>query len=126
MDKESKFNWKIRMATLSIFLLGFVAGALALNAYHVWFNSSSNTRQQRFERVLDQVQLSDAQKSDVQKIMSETKEEFKNLPPSPQVQEIRNRADEKLKKVFTPAQWEKFQQIKEEQKKNDKAKENQN
>ena len=111
MDKENRFNWKIRIATLTIFLLGFVAGVLALNAYYVWFNTAPATRQQRFERVLDQVQLSDQQKAEVQKIMGETKEEFKNLPPNPQVDEIRNRADEKLKKVFTPEQWDKFQQI---------------
>jgi Spy/CpxP family protein refolding chaperone len=117
MDKENKFNWKVRIATLSIFLLGFVAGALALNAYHVWFNpAASNTRQQRFERVLDQVQLSDQQKAEVQKIMSDAREEFKNLPPNPQVDDIRNRADEKLKKVFTPEQWDKFQQIRNDEK----------
>ncbi len=117
MDKENRFNWKVRIATLSIFLLGFVAGALALNAYHVWFNTaSSNTRQQRFEKMLDPVQLSDQQKAEVQKIMSETREEFKNLPPNPQVQEIRDRADEKLKKVFSSEQWEKFQQIRNDEK----------
>ena len=116
MDKENSFNWKIRIATLSIFLLGFVAGALALNAYHVWFSAaSSNTRQHRFEKMLEPVQLSDQQKTDVQKIMGETREEFKNLPPNPQMQEIRNRADEKLKKVFTTEQWDRFQQIRNEE-----------
>lgn len=124
MDKENKFNWKIRMATLSIFLLGFVAGALALNAYHVWFNASSNNKQQRLERVLDQVKLSDVQKSEVQKIMNEAREEYKNRQPNREVIEIRNRTDEKLKKVFSAEQWNKFQQLKEEQKKLDKTKEN--
>ncbi len=112
MERESKFNWKIRIATLSIFLLGFVAGVLALNAYNVWSNAAlSNTRQPRYERMLDQVKLSDEQKAGVQKVMSETRDEFKNLPPNPQVGEIRNRADEKLKKIFTSRQWEEFQAL---------------
>lgn len=122
MDKENRFNWKVRAATLTLFLLGFVAGALALNAYHVWFSTASTTRQQRFEKVLDQVKLSDLQKTEVQKIMGETREEFKNLTPSPQVDEIRNRADEKLKKVFSAEQWDKFQNLRNESRQADKEK----
>ncbi len=123
MDKENTFTWKIRLATLSIFLLGFVAGALALNAYHVWFSpAASPTKQQRFEKIFDQVQLSDLQKSDVQKIMSETREEYKNLPTSPEVEAIRNRADEKIKKIFTPEQWQNFQKLREDFRETEKNK----
>lgn len=115
MDRENKFNWKVRMATLGIFLLGAVAGALALNAYQIWFGGASNTtRQQRFEKVIDQVQLSDSQKAEFQKIMSETREEFKNMPTNPEVDKIKLRADEKVKKVLTPEQWEKFQRLRDE------------
>lgn len=115
MDKENGFNWKVRIATLSIFLLGFVAGALALNAYHIWFGAASTTtKQQRFERVLDQVQLSDSQKAEFQKIMNETREEYKNRPPNPEVEAIRTRTDEKIKKVFTAEQWENFQRLRKE------------
>ena len=46
--------------------------------------------------------------------MGETREEFKNLPPSPEVEQIRNRADEKIKKIFTPEQWENFQKLRDE------------
>jgi hypothetical protein len=115
MNRESKFNWQVRVAALSIFLLGLVAGALALNAYHVWFGASSGatTKQQRFDRIFDQVQLSDPQKIEVQKVMNETREEFQNLKKEqdPQVQAIRARADEKFKGIFTPEQWEKFQNL---------------
>ena len=115
MDKENTFNWKVRMATLGIFLLGTIAGALALNAYQIWFGNGSNTtRQQRFERVLDQVQLSDTQRAEFQKIMSETREEYKNRPPNPEFEAIRQRADEKIKKVLTPEQWENFQRLRTE------------
>lgn len=115
MDRENSFNWKVRMATLGIFLLGCIAGALALNAYQIWFGGASNTtKQQRFEKVLDQVELSDTQRAEFQKIMSETREEFKNLPPNPEVEKVKLRADEKVKKVLTPEQWEKFQRLRDD------------
>ena len=123
MDKENSFNWKVRFATLSIFLLGFIAGALALNAYHVWFSpATTTTKQQRFEKIFDQLNLNDGQKADVQKIMGETREEFKNLPPNPEVETIRNRADEKIKKVFTPEQWQNFQKLRDDFREVEKSK----
>ena len=115
MEREDKINWKIRAATLSVFLLGFIAGALALNAYHVWFSpASSMSKHERFEKVFDQLNLSEPQKADVQKILSDTREEFKNMPPNPEVEIIRNRADEKFKKIFTPEQWQNFYKLRED------------
>lgn len=112
MDRENTFNWKVRIATLGIFMLGCIAGALALNAYQIWFGgASTTTRHQRFEKVLDQVELSDLQRTEFQKIMNETREEYKNRPPNPEVEAIRQRADDKIKKVLTPEQWEKFQRL---------------
>jgi Spy/CpxP family protein refolding chaperone len=124
MDRENTFNWKVRIATLGIFLLGAIAGALALNAYQIWFGGASNTtRHQRFEKVLDQVELSDTQRADFQKIMNETREEYKNLPASPAVEGIKQRADEKVKKVLTTEQWEKFQRLRNEFREAEKNKE---
>ena len=126
MDRENTFNWKVRVATLGIFLLGFVGGGLALNAYQIWFGgASTTTRHQRFEKVLDQVELSDPQRAEFQKIMGETREEYKNLKrdPDPQVEEIRSRADEKIKKVLNAEQWEKFQRLRTEFRETEKTKE---
>lgn len=115
MDRENTFNWKVRGATLGIFLLGCIAGALALNAYQIWFGGASNTtKHQRFEKVLNEVQLSDTQRTDFQKIMSDAREEYKNRPPNPEVEAIRQRADEKIKQVLTSEQWEKFQRLRNE------------
>ena len=122
MDKERTFTWKIRLATLSIFLLGFVAGALALNAYQVFNPANAPSKKERFEKIFDQLNLSDSQKAETQKIMSDTREEFKNLPPSPEVETIRNRADEKIKQVFTPEQWQNFQKLRDNFKEAEKNK----
>ena len=117
MDKDRKNNWQIRLATLGIFFLGFLAGALALNAYHVWFNSAAPvSRHERFERIFNQLSLSDEQRAEVQKIVGETREELQRMreESEPRVREIRNRAEGRLQQVMTPEQWQKFQRLKEE------------
>lgn len=105
------------MAALSIFFLGFVAGALALNAYHVWYGASSElTKQQRYQRIFNQLSLSDEQNAEVQKIVGETREEVQSLRKEnePRMKEIRARTSEKLQKILSPEQWEKFQKLRNE------------
>lgn len=123
MNSNNKFNWQVRVAVLSVFLLGFVAGALALNAYHVWFAASTQTKQQRFEQIFDELSLSDQQKTEVQKIVGETREEIKALrkESEPRVKEIRGRADERFQKIFTPEQWQKFQNLRDNLRENEKT-----
>lgn len=116
MNTEIKNVWQIRAATLAIFLLGFFAGALALNAYHVWHNSANGaSRRGRFEKIFNQLDLTERQKADAQQIFSETREKLQRLrdEDEPRVQEIRREADIRLQTVMTPEQWQKFQQLKE-------------
>ena len=63
MDIINKSKWQVRVAAIVIFLLGFAAGALALNAYKRWNRSGAEaSRQDRFERMLDTLQLNADQK----------------------------------------------------------------
>lgn len=122
---DNKFNWQIRTAALSIFFLGFLGGALALNAYQVWFGgaaSSPATRSQRFERIFDRLELSDSQKADIQKIVGETREEIQTLKKErdTRIQEIRSHSDERFKQIFDSRQWTKFQQMRDELRQNEK------
>lgn len=113
---ESKSKWQIRLATLSIFFLGFIAGAFALNSYYLWFGTSKQpTKQEKYEEAFSQLGLNDAQKADVQKVVGETRENIQKIrqESEPRIQEIRAQHDEKLQKVFTPEQWQKFQQERE-------------
>lgn len=112
MNIESRSKWQIRLATLSIFLLGFVAGAFALNAYHLWFGAGKQpTRRERFEEVFSQIGATDAQKAEIQKTVGETREKIQRLrqESEPRLQEIRRENDEKMQKVLTPEQWREFQ-----------------
>ena len=116
MNIESKSKWQIRFATLGIFILGFVAGAFALNAYQLWFSASkAPTKQEKYEEAFRSLGLTDAQRAEVQKLVGETRENIQRIrqETDPRIVEIRNQNDEKLQKVLTPEQWQKFQQERE-------------
>jgi len=116
MDISNKSKWQVRVAALLIFVLGVAAGALGLNGYQRWSRShAESTRQQRFERMLDRLQLNADQKTQVHQILSETREQLQNLrkESEPRFDAIRQQADERLQKVLTPEQWKQFQQERE-------------
>ena len=119
MNKSSQTRWQVRGAAVLIFLLGFVAGALALNAYRAWSRGGGGqvSRQDRYEQMLDRLHVNGEQKTQVQQILGETRDQLQALrrESDPKVAEIRRQADERLQKVFTPEQWQQFQQMRDEQ-----------
>jgi Spy/CpxP family protein refolding chaperone len=112
MDISNKKKWQVRLAAILIFLLGFAAGALALNAYKRWGRTGVVSRQDRFERMLDSLQLNAEQKTQVHQILGDTRTQLQALrkESDPKVAEIRRQADERLQKVLTPDQWKQFEQ----------------
>jgi Spy/CpxP family protein refolding chaperone len=112
MDTTNKSKWQVRLAALLIFVLGFVAGALSLNAYKRIGRATGESRQVRFERMLESLQLSPEQKTQVEQILGDTRQQLQALrkESEPRVGEIRRQADERLQKVLTPEQWKQFQQ----------------
>lgn len=117
MDKISNHKWQVRAAATVIFLLGFTAGALALNAYRSWSRPGGQQgREDRLERMAKELQLSEEQKKQVQQIFGETREKLEALrkESEPRVREIRGQADERLQKILSAEQWRKFQQTRAE------------
>jgi Spy/CpxP family protein refolding chaperone len=117
MDKNSKSRWQLRAAAVLIFVLGFAAGALALNAYRAWARGGAQpTRQDRFEQMAERLRFNDQQKTEVQRILGDTREQLQALrkESEPRVREIRRQADERLQKVLTTEQWQQFQQMRDE------------
>jgi Spy/CpxP family protein refolding chaperone len=112
MDTTNKSKWQVRLAAMLIFVLGFVAGALSLNAYRRIGRGTGESRQVRFERMLESLQLNAEQKTQVQQILGDTRQQLQALKKEsePRVGEIRRQADERLQKVLTPEQWKQFQQ----------------
>ena len=115
MDTTNKSKWQVRLAALLIFVLGFAAGALALNAYKRFGRANVESRQARFEKMLDSLQLSAEQKTQVDQILGDTRQQLQALrkESEPRFADIRRQADERLQKVLTPEQWKQFQQERE-------------
>jgi predicted nucleic acid-binding Zn-ribbon protein len=115
MDKTGKSKWQVRVAAVLIFVLGFAAGALALNVYQRW-RSDDRTRRQAYERLVDRLQLNSDQKTQVQQIIGETRQQLQALrkDSDPRVVQIRQQTDERLQKVLTPEQWKQFEQMRDE------------
>ncbi len=116
MDIIKKGKWQLRVAVIIIFLLGVAAGALALNGYKRWGRTGAEaSRQNRFEAMLDRLQLNADQKTQVHQILGDSRTQLHALrkESEPRFDEIRRQADERLQKVLTAEQWKQFQQERE-------------
>ena len=116
MDYIAKNKWQIRGAAAIIFVLGFTAGILALNVYRGWVRGGGPGREDRFEQLSNRLQLNADQKTKVQQILGDTREQLRALrkESEPRVTEIRQKTDERLQQVLTPEQWQRFQQMRNE------------
>ena len=114
MDNASKNRWQVRFAAMIIFVLGFAAGILALNVYRSFARDRDS--RDRFDQMSERLQLSEEQKTKVQEIFTDTREQLRAVrrESEPKMNDIRRQADGRLQTVLTAEQWEKFQQVREE------------
>ena len=114
MNNVSKNRWQVRIAASIIFVLGFAAGILALDVYRGW--ARNRTPGDRFEQLSDRLQLNADQKTKVQQILGDSREQLRAVrkESEPKMNEIRHEADGRLQTVLTPEQWQKFQSIRDE------------
>lgn len=110
MDNVAKNRWQVRVAAMIIFVLGFAAGILALNVYRRVAGADRPPRD-RFEQMARRLNLTDDQKTKVQQILGDTREQVRALrrESEPRFDEIRRQADARLQEVLTPEQWQQFQ-----------------
>ena len=115
MDNIARNRWQVRIAAIIIFALGFAAGMLALNGYRVWA-ARSRSQADRFEQLATRLQLNADQKTKVQQIFGDTRQQLQTLrkESEPRVNEIRQQTDQRLQQVLTPDQWQHFQQMRDE------------
>ena len=115
MNEVTKSRWQVRLAALVIFVLGFTAGILALNVYRRWVRDEGEPRD-RIERLSQRLQLNEDQKTKMQQVFSDTREQLSALrkESEPKVNEIRRQADERMKQILTPEQWQQFHKIRDE------------
>ena len=113
MNNVAKNRWQVRIAAVIIFVLGFTAGILALNVYRGLARGGQGNR---IDELAERLQLSAEQKTKVQEIFSDTREQLRaaRQEMEPRMAEIRRQADGRLQTVLTPEQWEKFQRLRDE------------
>lgn len=113
METNTKTRWQIRFAVLAIFVIGFLAGALAMNAYRARRAGMSPGERGGYARVFDQLNLTAEQRSQVDQIFSEARARLTDIrkDAGPKFREVRQQTDDRLKAVLTPEQWEQFQQL---------------
>jgi Spy/CpxP family protein refolding chaperone len=111
MNIATKNRWQVRVAAMLIFVLGFTAGILALNVYRGWARSGD-----RMEELSERLKLTADQKTKVQQILNDTREQLRAVrrETEPRMDEIRRQADGRLQTVLTPEQWQQFQRLREE------------
>ena len=114
MNITTKNRWQVRVIAAIIFALGFTTGILAVNLYRSL--ARNVTPHDRFEQLSDRLKLNADQKTKVQQIFGDTREQLKALrkESEPKVADIRHQADEKLQQVLTPEQWKQFQAMRDE------------
>ena len=113
MNNVAKNRWQVRIAAVIIFVLGFTAGILALNVYR---GLAGGRQGNRIDELAERLQLTADQKTKVQEIFSDTREQLRaaRQEMEPRMAEIRRQADGRLQTVLTPEQWEKFQRMRDE------------
>lgn len=113
MNNITRNRWQVRVAAAIIFVLGFTAGILALNIYR---GLARGDGRDRFEHLSERLNLNADQKTKVQTILGDTREQLRALrrESEPRVDEIRRQADERLKQVLSEEQWQQFQTIRNE------------
>jgi Spy/CpxP family protein refolding chaperone len=114
MDNVAKNRWQVRVAAMIIFVLGFAAGILALNVYRGFARNAPP--RDRFQQMADRLDLNADQRTTVQQILGDTREQLRAVrrESEPKVAEIRQQADARLQEVLTPEQWQKFQTMRNE------------
>ena len=112
MTNVIRNRWQVRVAAMIIFVLGFTAGILAMNVYRRWDRGPGN----RMEEMAERLQLTADQKTKVQEIFSDTREQLRAVrqETEPRMDEIRRQADGRLQTVLTPEQWQQFQKMRDE------------
>jgi len=128
MESINNEKLRVRLAIVAIFLLGFVAGGLAVNLYRQGTPTGSQGNDRPLHRggiesMLKSLNLTDQQKQEVDQILADTRQRITEIhrASEPQMSEIKRQTRERLKTVLTEDQWNQFQQqIKEREARQDR------
>jgi len=114
MNNVTRNRWQVRVAAVIIFVLGFTAGILALNVYRGVVRGGGPGN--RIDDLAERLKLTPDQKTKVQEIFGDTREQLRAVrrETQPRMEEIRRQADGRLQPVLTPEQWQQFQKMRDD------------
>ena len=104
-----------RIGAILLVSSAIAAGMLALGAYRAWARRPAAPGD-RFNQLATKLQLDANQKTRVQQIFGDTRQQLQSLrkESEPKVTEIRQQTDKRLQEVLTPAQGTQCQQMRDE------------
>jgi hypothetical protein len=125
MDSNSNSRSKARLIVVSVFVIGFAAGALALNLYQKLSRSSPdpmprNGTEVLLRRMNDKVGLSADQQDSIKKILDETNDKYKDLRAEmeprikdfePRFNAVRQESRDRIRALLSPEQLPKYEQM---------------
>ena len=124
MESKTNSQTKARLIVVSVFVIGFAAGALALNLYQQLTSSSKKDQPRGTEalvgRMTDRVGLSSEQQEQVKKILDEATDKYKDIrkdmdpavkPFEPRFNAVRQESRDRIRALLTPEQLPKYEQM---------------
>lgn len=125
MEPKSNSQSKARLIVVSVFVIGFAAGALALNLYQKLSRSSSDNMPRNgteflLRRMNDKVGLSSDQQEQIKKILDETNDKYKDLRSEmeprikdfePRFNAVRQESRDRIRALLGPEQLPKYEQM---------------
>jgi hypothetical protein len=136
---ESNLNKnKARLVVLSIFVIGFLAGALSMNLYQHLMNSSppEHGKPQDFltKKIDQRLSLNSEQEARIKSILTETFEQYgeirKDMEPKlkefePRFKDVRQKSRDRIRAELTEKQLPEFEKmLEEEDKRREEGKQN--
>jgi len=125
MESNSNSQSKARLIVLSVFVIGFAAGALALNLYQS-LNGSNKKDPRRggteflIGKMNEEVGLTGDQQEKIRKILEETSEKYKQIrveidplvkPFEPRFNTVRQESRDRIRALLTPDQLPKYEEM---------------
>ena len=125
MESSGKSQSKARFIVVSVFVIGFAAGALSLNLYQQ-LNPSSKKEGPRggpeflIKRMNEEVGLASDQQDQIKKILDETAEKYRDLRKEmdpaiknfePRFNAVRQESRDRIRALLTPDQLPKYEEM---------------
>lgn len=125
MESSANSKSKARLIVVSVFAIGFAAGALSLNLYER-LNGSSKKEGPRggaeylIKRMTEEVGLAADQQEQIKKILDETGDRYREIrkemdpaikPFEPRFNAVRQESRDRIRALLTPEQLPKYEEM---------------